>query len=54
MTGLRVSKIVKKISWKGSGVIRGKNMFPEVSFAEHLALNLVFMWDGALRGKFNL
>ena len=44
-----------KLSLKESGESENKKKgFQEQSFTRYLRLTLVFMWNSALRGKFNI
>ena len=54
MTGLIVTKIVKKVKFEGVfGELEAKKCFRRQSFTKYLRLTLVFMGNRALRGKFN-
>ena len=52
--GLRVTKIVKEIKFQSVwGELKAKNCFQKQSFTKYLRLTLVFMWNRALREKFD-
>ena len=54
MKGLRVTKIIKEIKFEGVyGKLESKRGFQRQSVARYLRLALVFVWDSALREKFN-
>ena len=51
---LRVMKIVKQIKFEG--LFRSKKLFPETTIYKTFEMNLrneIFIWNSALRGKFN-
>ena len=52
---LDIPELSKELSLKGSGEKEKKKKgFQEQSFTRYLRLTLVFMWNSALRGKFNI
>ena len=54
MSGLRVTKIVKEIKFKGVwGELESKKGFQRKPFTKYLRLTLVFRWNSALPEKFN-
>ena len=54
LKSLRVRKVVKQIIFKGVwDESEARKSFQRQSFTKYLGHTLVFMWNSALRGKFN-